>query len=58
MMIQPAASLIKYDNPVLISRSDGQGIPGIKNLQNFMKTNAIDKKFSNQPSGAKKITTS
>ncbi|ORX48618.1 hypothetical protein BCR36DRAFT_404947 [Piromyces finnis] len=55
MMIQPAASLIKYDNPVLVSRSDGQGISGIKNIQNLMKNNAIDKKFSNQPSGIKKL---
>ena len=54
-MIQPAASLIKYDNPVLVSRSDGQGITGIKNIQNLMKNNAIDKKFSNQPSGMKKL---
>jgi dynein light intermediate chain len=52
-MIQPASSLVRYDNPVLISRSDGQG-SGIKNLQNIMKNKAIDKKF-NQPSGAKKL---
>jgi len=54
-MIQPAASLVRYDNPVLISRSDGQGISGIKNLSNIMKNNAFDKKFNNQPSGAKKL---
>lgn len=54
-MIQPAASLIRYDNPVLVSRSDGQGIPGIKNIQNIIKNVNIDKKFSNQPSGIKKL---
>jgi len=55
MMIQPAASLIKYDNPVLVSRTDGQGISGIKNIQSLMKNNTLDKKFNNQPSGMKKL---